>query len=168
MAEKAKVNVTEGDLTGYDYLDAQLGSLKDKVEVKQYHSAESVNEWWKKQGYNNPPYTEKTVVQEIILKEDTTFVRVYDGEVSGMYGGWVMNADDIRGLTPTQIQDKFVLPATPKYVAEVKINAGNTIRMGEANPIFGSGGGGTQFDLMGQYIGEFNEIGNLEDWSMGR
>lgn len=85
-----------------------------------------------------------------------------------MYGGWVMNADDIRGLTPAQIQDKFALPATPKYVAEVKLNAGNTIRMGEANPIFGSGGGGTQFDLMRQYIGEFNEIGNLADWSLGQ
>ena len=152
----------------YGYLDEQLGSLKNKVDIKQYHSAESVNEWWSKQGYDNPPYTEKTVVQEITLKEDITFVRVYDGENSGMYGGWVMNANDIRGLTPIQIQDKFALPTTPKYVAEVKLNAGSTIRMGEANPIFGAEGGGTQFDLMGQYIGEFNEIGNLVDWSLGQ
>ncbi|MGC6175852.1 hypothetical protein [Lacrimispora sp. 38-1] len=77
-----------------------------------------------------------------------------------------MKAEDIKGLTPLQIQDKFALPATPKSVAEVKLKAGDTIRMGEANPIFGSGGGGTQFDLMGQYIGEFNEIGNLTDWSL--
>ena len=79
-----------------------------------------------------------------------------------------MQADDIKGLTPTQIQDKFALPTTPSYVAEVKISAGNTVRMGEANPIFGSSGGGTQFDLMGQYIGEFTEIGNLADWSLGQ
>ena len=161
--------VTEGTgKTGYDYLDDQLGDLKDKVEVKGYHSSESVNEWWASKGYENPPYTEKTVVQEITLKEDTTFVRVYDGENSGLYGGWVMKAEDIKGLTPAQIQDKFALPTTPQYVAEVKLNAGDTLRMGEANPIFGSDGGGTQFDLIGQYIGEFNEIGNLTDWSIGQ
>lgn len=40
--------------------------------------------------------------------------------------------------------------------------------MGEANPIFGSNGGGIQFDLKGQYIGEFNESGNLTDWSLGQ
>lgn len=61
-------------------------------------------------------YMLKTVVQETKLKEDTVFVRIFDGKASGMYGG--------------------------------------------------SGGGGTQFDLMGQYIGEFNEIGNLTDWSL--
>ena len=154
--------------TGYDYLDDQLGSLKDKVEVKGYHSSESVNEWWASKGYDNPPYTEKTVVQEIKLKEDTIFVRVYDGENSGLYGGWVMKVEDIKGLTPAQIQDKFALPTTPKYIAEVKLNAGDTLRMGEANPIFGFDGGGTQFDLMGQYMGEFNEIGNLTDWSIGQ
>ncbi|MFC6335084.1 hypothetical protein ACFP56_20830 [Paenibacillus septentrionalis] len=73
-----------------------------------------------------------------------------------------------KGLTPLQIQDKFALPTTPKYIAEVKLNAGDTIRMGEANPIFGASGGGTQFDLMGQYIGEFKEIVNLTDWSIAR
>ena len=40
--------------------------------------------------------------------------------------------------------------------------------MGEANPIFGFNGKGTQFDLMGQYMGEFKELGNLIDWSLGR
>jgi hypothetical protein len=45
-------------------------------------------------------------------------------------------------------------------------NAG-MLTEGGANPIFGSSGRGTQFDLKGQYIGEFNEIGNLIDWSLG-
>ena len=115
-----------------------------------------------------PPYTPKTVVQDITLDCDTIFVRVYDGNISGLRGGWVMCAEDIKGLTPEQIQQKFALPSTPKYIGEVKLKAGSNIRMGEVNPNYGFNGGGIQFDLKGQYIGEFKEIGSLVDWSMGK
>ena len=156
------------ELTGYEYLDTQLGNLKDKVKLNQYQSAESVNDWWANNGYDRPPYTPKTVVQDITLDCDTIFVRVYDGNISGLRGGWVMCAEDIKGLTPEQIQQKFALPSTPKYIGEVKLKAGSNIRMGEVNPNYGFNGGGIQFDLKGQYIGEFNEIGSLVDWSMGK
>ena len=154
------------ELTGYEYLDTQLGNLKDKVKLNQYQSAESVNDWWANNGYDRPPYTPKTVVQDITLDCDTIFVRVYDGNISGLRGGWVMCAEDIKGLTPEQIQQKFALPSTPKYIGEVKLKAGSNIRMGEVNPNYGFNGGGIQFDLKGQYIGEFKEIGSLVDWSM--
>ena len=101
------------ELTGYEYLDTQLGNLKDKVKLNQYQSAESVNDWWANNGYDRPPYTPKTVVQDITLDCDTIFVRVYDGNISGLRGGWVMCAEDIKGLTPEQIQQKFALPSTP-------------------------------------------------------
>ena len=149
------------ELTGYEYLDTQLGNLKDKVKLNQYQSAESVNDWWANNGYDRPPYTPKTVVQDITLDCDTIFVRVYDGNISGLRGGWVMCAEDIKGLTPEQIQQKFALPSTPKYIGEVKLKAGSNIRMGEVNPNYGFNGGGIQFDLKGQYIGEFKEIGSL-------
>ena len=156
------------ELTGYEYLDTQLGNLKDKVKLNQYQSAESVNDWWANNGYDRPPYTPKTVVQDITLDCDTIFVRVYDGNISGLRGGWVMCAEDIKGLTPEQIQQKLALPSTPKYIGEVKLKAGSNIRMGEVNPNYGFNGGGIQFDLKGQYIGEFKEIGSLVDWSMGK
>ncbi len=52
-----------------------------------------------------PPYKPGTIVKEIELTENTTFVRVYDNmpDGSGMYGGWVMKAEDIEGLTPLEI-----------------------------------------------------------------
>ena len=156
------------ELTGYEYLDTQLGNLKDKVKLNQYQSAESVNDWWANNGYDRPPYTPKTVVQDITLDCDTIFVRVYDGNISGLRGGWVMCAEYIKGLSPEQIQQKFALPSTPKYIGEVKLKAGSNIRMGEVNPNYGFNGGGIQFDLKGQYIGEFKEIGSLVDWSMGK
>lgn len=40
---------------------------------------------------------------KIELTKDSIFVRVYEGEASGMYGGWVMKAEDIAKLTPKQI-----------------------------------------------------------------
>lgn len=150
---------------GYQYLDDQLGSLGNKATIQKYESAESVNTWWKKQRYDQPPYKPKTVVQKVKLLEDTKFVRVYDGEKSGLYGGWVMRAEDVKGLTPLQIQEKFALPQLPKYIGEVTLPKGSTIRAGEVNPLFGRKGGGFQFDMMQQRIGEFKELGKITDWS---
>ncbi|WP_025729730.1 hypothetical protein [Heyndrickxia ginsengihumi] len=130
----------------------------DNVEYKKISEtpAEDVNKWWKEEmGYIEPPYKTGTLAQEIELTEKSTFVRVYDGEKSGMYGGWFMKADDIKGLTPSQIQDKFALPTTPKFVADVELDAGTRIRTGTVNPLFGFKGGGQQFDLMGQRVGNF-------------
>lgn len=119
--------------------------------------AEDVNKWWKDEmGYSQPPYKPGTVTQEIELTQKTTLVRVYDGENAGMYGGWFMKAEDIKGLTPQQIQEKFALPATPNYVVDVEFEAGTKIRTGTANPLFGFEGGGQQFDSMGQYVGSFS------------
>ncbi|WP_019553471.1 hypothetical protein [Propionispira raffinosivorans] len=41
------------------------------------------------------------------------------------------DAKDIEGLTPKQIQDKFALPNTPKYVCDVELEKGTHIRVGE-------------------------------------
>ncbi|MFC6335078.1 hypothetical protein ACFP56_20800, partial [Paenibacillus septentrionalis] len=131
-----------------------MGNLKYKKISET--SAEDVNKWWKEEmAYSEPPYKPGTLVQEIELTEKSTFVRVYDGENSGIYGGWFMKADDIRGLTPSQIQVKFALPTTPKFIVDVELDAGTRIRAGTANPLFGLQGGGQQFDLMGQRVGNF-------------
>ena len=126
-------------------------------EIIGTSSADDVNNWWKiEMGYDNPPYKPGTTVNEIKLTQKTTFVRVYDGEISGQFGGWVMKAKDIQGLTPSQIQDKFALPSTPKYITDVVLPEGTVIREGVVNPLEGWGtGGGIQYDLMGQRIGEF-------------
>jgi len=66
-----------------------------------------------------------------------------------------MRADDIAGLTPAQIQNKFALPTTPKYITDVILEAGSQLRVGVANELFGFEGLGVQFDMVGQRIGEF-------------
>ena len=155
-------------LTETSEVASTVGKVDSKVTlsgsqwiVKKSYDSSYANRWWSEQGYTEPPYALNSSVSEITLVEPTKFVRVYDGENSNLYGGWVMKAEDIVGLSPTQIQEKFALPNLPKYVGEVNLPQGVTLRVGEVNPLFGKQGGGTQFDLMGQYVGDFKELGKL-------
>ena len=143
-----------------DAIEAGVKSGRKSYKISRITTAEKTNQWFVdnvKPDYK-PPYKLETLVKEIELTEKTTFVRVYDNmpNGSGMYGSWVMRADDIKGLTPLEIQDKFALPNVPKYVCDVELDAGTHIRVGEVNPLSGWGkGGGTQYDLIGQRIGIF-------------
>lgn len=126
-------------------------------------TGDATNQWWKEEmGYENPPYLPESTVQQIELTEDTTFCRVYDGENSGMYGGWLMKQSDLEGLTPEQIQDKYALPQKPIFMCDVTVPAGTQMRTGLCNPLDGWGqGGGVQFDLMGQRVGQFGNERNI-------
>ena len=138
---------------------SQLGFFHDIVVKYEIclRPAEVANKWWSEvMGYSNPPYKLGTDVEIITITKKSKFVRVYDGEVSGQFGGWLMNIDDIKGLTPEQIRDLYALPATPKYMTDVIIEPGTKIRTGIVNPLEGWGSGGArQYDLMGQRIGQF-------------
>ena len=105
-----------------------------------------------------PPYKPDTQTQIIEITKETKigeYVRVYDNVNSSQAGGWLMKADDIAGLTPQQIQSKFALPITPTHVTDVILESGTRLRAGIANCAFDFEGGGTQFDTMGQRVGEF-------------
>lgn len=162
---EAKVSMEIGGNIAGDAVDVASTATKFK-EVKSF-TAEETNQWFVNNVKSNykPPYKPGTIVREIELTDNTTFVRVYDKEPngSGMYGSWVMKAKDIEGLTPEQIRDKFALPSTPKYVCDVEISAGTHMRVGEVNPVEGWGnGGGTQYDLIGQRVGEFKNERSLK------
>ena len=67
-----------------------------------------------------------------------------------------MEAEQIEGLTPSTDKKQICLEYEPKYICDVEIPAGSTVRYGIANKIINWGnGGGTQYDLMGQFIGKF-------------
>ena len=130
--------------------------------------AEEENKWFTdnvKPDYI-PPYKPGTSVKEIALTRKTTFVRVYDKMLngSGMYGSWLMKLESGEGLTPLEIRDKCALPNIPIYICDVELDSGIHLREGEVNPINGWGkGGGIQYDLMGQRVGEFKNERLLED-----
>lgn len=107
-----------------------------------------VNKVWKKlRNYDKPPYKLGGKVQSIELTENTTFVRVY-GDPSRMKSQWVMRKEEIKGLTPKQIKDKFALPDEPSFMCEIELPKGTRMHKGIANGVDGWGrGGGTQYDL---------------------
>lgn len=120
-------------------------------------SADNVNKTFPKE--YEPPYKPGTQTKVIELTQNTKpgeFVRVYDNVNSGQAGGWIMKGEDIAGLTPQEIQNKFALPAIPTHVTDVGLKAGTQLRTGIANGLFGYEGGGLQFDMMGQRVGEFS------------
>ena len=136
--------------------------VEGKYRVVNDMPTEEANMFWATKGYKDAPYKDGQVADIIELKEPTRFVRTYDGVNSGKAGSWVMKYEDIKGLSPEQIADKFALPQVPKYICDAEIPAGTALRTGECNPLYGWNGGGIQYDLMGVRTGTFSnerEIG---------
>ena len=131
-------------------------NIEGKYKIVGEQTTEESNNYWKSIGYTDAPYKPNQKAQIIELTKDTKFVRTYDGENSGMYGSWIMKYDDIKGLTPEQIADKFALPQVPKYMCDCTLPAGTQLRTGECNPLYGWKGGGQQVDLMGARVGKFD------------
>ncbi len=131
-------------------------NIEGKYKIVGEQTTEESNNYWKSIGYTDAPYKPNQKAQIIELTKDTKFVRTYDGENSGMYGSWIMKYDDIKGLTPEQIADKFALPQVPKYMCDCTLPAGTQLRTGECNPLYGWKGGGQQFDMMGARVGKFD------------
>lgn len=130
--------------------------VEGKYKVIGEQTTEESNEFWKSVGYTDSPYKPNQKAQIIELTDDTKFVRTYDGKNSTMYGSWVMKYDDVKGLTPKEIADKFALPQVPKYMCDCTLPAGTQLRTGECNPLYGWNGGGQQFDMMGARVGKFD------------
>lgn len=136
--------------------------IEGKYRVVNDMPTEEANMFWATKGYTDMPYKEGQIADIIQLTENARFVRTYDGKNSGKAGSWVMKYEDIKGLTPEQIADKFALPQVPKYICDVELSEGTFLRTGECNPLYGWKGGGQQYDLMGVRTGTFvneREIG---------
>jgi hypothetical protein len=153
------------ETAGYIYREAKEkieNGLRDiRFTNKVEKTAEEINQFWNSKGYTNPPYKADTPVYQIELSENTSFVRVYDGVNTKINGQFVMKLEDITNadgtfLTAQQIKDKFALEHLPQYVADVHMPVGSTMNCGIAGEIPGWGkGGGLQFDLNYEFIGEF-------------
>jgi hypothetical protein len=108
-------------------------------------SVDDVNASFVAKGWN-APYSGKTV-REFVTGTETQFVRVHGP--SNKARSWMMRADDIEGLTPAQIRDKFALPDLPTMVSEVHVPIGTKVRVGKVAPQPGWGqGGAMQYELL--------------------
>jgi hypothetical protein len=126
-------------------------------------TAESANK-----GFKVPPYEPGTVVEETQTGTGDSFVRAYtEGTTNPTGSPWMMQASEVEGLTPTQIQTKFGMPNTPTHLVEVKPPAGTTVRVGTASAGYvPGGGGGIQYQLM-ERIPETSFVNPTEIPSLG-
>jgi hypothetical protein len=71
-------------------------------------------------------------VNDIRFNGEPTLARVREPDKKA--GSWMMRKEDLEGLSPAQIRDKFALPESPTLVSDVKVPAGTVVRMGEVAP----------------------------------
>ena len=90
--------------------------------------------------FGKAAYSEAFDVVEGTTKREMKLVRVH-GE-NNKIGGWMMDASDIKGLSPQEIQNKFALPELPTQVSDVLVPSGTQVRIGVAGKVDGWGNGG--------------------------
>ena len=94
-------------------------------------NADEVNEVAAAGGFV-PPYASGTVVMRLVAAREARFVRIYDQDEMhcGRVSPWLLNEDDIVGLTPLHVAGKFNLCAMPNMIADVVVPAGTRVCMG--------------------------------------
>lgn len=94
-------------------------------------------------------YPTHSIVSEYTLSDDIQLFRVYTEGGSSKAGRFLLGSeDDIRSLSPTDLQGKYAIPGDPPdSVATAQIPAGTTMRTGKVAPNDFGPGGGRQFTL---------------------
>ena len=134
------------------------------LTVVETRSAETANAEWAERGYTNPPYDPEYEVK-IVEAGNEEYVRVYSYDEAGKAnksGQWIMKKDDILGLTPAEITDKYALPKEPTHMCDVELPSDYKLECGIANRVDGWGsGGGLQFDFMGQRVADSSFVNEV-------
>lgn len=93
------------------------------------------------------PYAPGSVVAEYETGSDQVFLRLHREDNQAR--AWMLRqASEIEGLTPEELQLKYSLPKEPKYVSEVHVPSGTSVRTGTVASNFGGRRGANQFELL--------------------
>ena len=84
-----------------------------------------------------------------MFKADEQFVRVYSSKLGNKTGDFLVKAEEIAGLNPTQIKNRLALDYVPDMMVDVNVPSGTTIRSGVAaeRKSVDALGGGNQIQL---------------------
>jgi hypothetical protein len=138
--------VKDGRLDGY--VSGAAHKLLDNLHFKELKTSEVMNAQVK-EFYKKPPFIEGGRVGVFETDGSQKFVRMYtEGETRSTGRFWALK-DDVVGLTPEQLKDKFDLPHLPTHIAEVTPPKGIEVAVGTVNvKQYGGAGLGTQFYSM--------------------
>jgi len=102
--------------------------------------------------YPKPAYNPDFPIFDFDADGATAYVRVFANGKNSASGAWMMRAEDIKSLSPEQIQQQFDLPSLPTSIVDVMPPKGTQIRTGTVNTSnFGGDGGRVQFQLLDNY-----------------
>lgn len=95
-------------------------------------------------------YDQYKEIVEFTTTQEQEFVRVYSSEKGNFAGSFMMEASEIEGLTPQQIQNKFSLDYIPDMRVTVTVPTGTEMRAGTAaaRKSVRSEGGDVQFQSL--------------------
>ena len=144
-----------------DDIARQNGKILEVVSADDLNAA-----YLKVNPTHEAPFTPGTKVYRVTYSGGTRFVRVFSDK-ERMARGWIMNADDIAGLTAAEIQDKFSIPGNslPTHMCEVTVPKGTELEISSANGILGHSGGGVQYRFINKYEKAwFVNIKSLDTW----
>lgn len=130
--------------------DASVGKGLSTIKIKDVKSisAKDANASFIEKGWN-APYDSSTQVRQFTTANNVQFVRVHTSNNVG--GQFMVRSDEIKGMTPQQIQQHLGLPTVPTHISDVKVPAGTKMQVGTVapQPDFGAPNkGGTQYQLL--------------------
>lgn len=120
---------------------------KSAINVR-LNSAEAVNKTFTNQGLY-APYAAGTTLGEFETSNALNNIVRLSGP-KNVQGSWFTTMEQIKGLSPSQLKDKFSLKYEPTQMTPVTIGKGATIRVGTAAPVkeFSATGGGFQIEVL--------------------
>ncbi|WP_158413120.1 hypothetical protein [Halorhabdus tiamatea] len=124
----------------------RVEEIDDNVRINRFREASNVNNKDRYSGMENP-YTDDTIVMDVKAKKDMNFARVH-GEENQARAWMLRNRNEIEGLSPVEIKEKYSLPNEPAYVSSVDVPEGTSIRVGDTAANFGGKQGATQYELL--------------------
>lgn len=77
--------------------------------------------------YPKPAYHPDYPIYDFNADGNATYVRVFAEGVNNPSGAWMMRLEDIQGLSPSQIQEQFDLPALPTSIVDVAPPTGTVV-----------------------------------------
>ncbi len=114
-------------------------------------SAEALNEVLVSNG-DEIAWKRGSKVFEFETTKPDTFYRVYNNIDNKIIGRWILHKEDIVGLSPLEIKNKFAIPGDhpPKHLAEVSVPPGTRLNKGRVgkNKYGGDIEGAVQYELL--------------------
>ncbi len=127
-----------------------LNSVQNAEKVKfnvRANSSQVVNKTFTDRGFQ-APYAAGTIAEFETPLALNNIVRLSGS--NNVKGDWFTTMDQIKGLTSSQMKDKFSLKYEPTQMTPVTIEAGSSLRVGTAAPVkvFNANGGGFQIEML--------------------